>query len=175
MPGVNGLGRWGQKWTPNPFLIFFVDVTFDSFLIHCQFRSVIVQFLGSSILKFRLNFWICVSPPICVGFSFSKSPCVYLIILVILYLKWGVQIWFLLNQRNFNQRNFQFLVYFDSKSFFLWRTLLPVCALTTMISKDVECYCASFNVWWDSDITPRFTKILEFLAKVLGHRVKRQK
>ena len=58
------------------------------------------------------------------------------------YIKWGVIIWFHLNPRNFNPRNFQFSVGFS------FETLFPLPpSVTTFISKDVEFYCASFDIY----------------------------
>ena len=59
--GGERVGPFWSKMNTQPVSeFFFVDMTFDSFLIHCQFesffRSVFVQFPGNSILKFRFNF-----------------------------------------------------------------------------------------------------------------------
>ena len=52
-----------------------------------------------------------------------------------------VLIWFRINPRNFNPRNFQFSVGFS------FETLFPLPpSVTTFISKDVEFYCASFDI-----------------------------
>ena len=56
-------------------------------------------------------------------FHSQNHPVFILLHWSFLYIKWGVLIWFLLNPRNFNPRNFQFLVFFHSKPLFLCRTL----------------------------------------------------
>ena len=57
------------------------------------------------------------------------------------YIKWGVLIWLWLNQRNFNPRNFHFLVGLSFKTIFA-----PSPTTTTFISKDAEFSCASCYV-----------------------------
>ena len=81
--------------------------------------------------------------PICLGVWFSKK----LNVLILLrrsfwYIKSGVLIWFHLNLRNFNPRNFHFLASFSLETIF---PLLP--SVTTLISEDVEFYCASFEIF----------------------------
>ena len=81
--------------------------------------------------------------PKCVGDSLPKS----LIMLVLLrrsfsYVILGVFIWIYLNPRNFNPRNFNFLVGFSFKTIFA-----PPRPITTLVSKDVEFSCASFDLY----------------------------
>ena len=72
--------------------------------------KVFVQFAGNSILKISLRFWNSVGCGHMRGcFFFSKSPNVYVLLRwSFLYAKLGVLIWFRINPRYFNPRNFQF-------------------------------------------------------------------
>ena len=90
--------------------------------------------------SFFENVWVA---PKCVGVTFSKSPKILILLRwSFSYIKWGVLIWFHLNPRNFNPRNFQFSVGFS------FETLFPLPpSVTTFISKDVEFYCASFDIY----------------------------
>ena len=81
--------------------------------------------------------------PKCVGDSLPKS----LIMLDLLrrsfsFVILGVFIWIYLNPRNFNPRNFNFLVGFSFKTIFA-----PPRPITTLVSKDVEFSCASFDLY----------------------------
>ena len=99
--------------------------------------------LGVRFWKFCSTFEIAWAAPICVVISFSKSP--KMLILSrwsFSYIKWGVLIWFWLNPRNFNPRNFQFLVGFSFKTIFA-----PSPTTTKFISKDAELSCASFGIY----------------------------
>ena len=58
------------------------------------------------------------------------------------YVILGVFIWIYLNPRNFNPRNFNFLVGFSFKTIFA-----PPRPITTLVSKDVEFSCASFDLY----------------------------
>ena len=57
------------------------------------------------------------------------------------YIKLMVPIWFHLNPRNFNPRNFQFLASFSFKAIF------PLSPSVTKVSHDRKFYCASFGLW----------------------------
>ena len=93
-------------------------------------------------LKILLRFWNCVGCDHLRGhFFFSKSPNVYILLRwSFWYAKSGVLIWFHINPRNFNPRNFQFWVGFWFKTIFA-----PSPTTTTFISKDAEFSCASFD------------------------------
>ena len=77
-----------------------------------------------------------------VGIFFSKSPNEVSILRWSFWCaKLGVLIWFHTNSRNFNPRNFHFLVSFP------FETIFPLSlSVTTLISEDVEFYCASFDI-----------------------------
>ena len=84
------------------------------------------------------NAWVAL---ICLGVSFWKSPDVLTLIRwSFWYIKLAVLIWFHLNPRNFNPRNFWFLVGFSFKTIFA-----PSPTTTTFISKDAELSCTSFD------------------------------
>ena len=77
-----------------------------------------------------------------VGIFFSKSPNEVSILRWSFWCaKLGVLIWFHTNSRNFNPRNFHFLVSFPFETIF---PLSP--SVTTLISEDVEFYCVLFNI-----------------------------
>ena len=104
---------------------FFCKCDFWLFSIHCQFessfRSVIVQFPG---------------------FSFSKSPCVHVMVhLSFLYIGWGVFTDLIPPQPTQFQPTL-----FSIFGLFSFKTSFPLPhSVTTLISKDVELYCASFT------------------------------
>ena len=89
-----------------------------------QHIKIMGQFPGNSILKICKifeNAWVA---SICVGVWFSKSPRVFNFLRwSISYIKQGVFIWFHVNPRNFNPRNFIFLVSFSFKTIFPSRPL----------------------------------------------------
>ena len=69
--------------------------------------------------KFRSDFEIAWVAAVCVGDLFSKSRNVYIFLRwSFWYAKSGVLIWFYINPRNFNPRNFQFQVGFLFRTFF---------------------------------------------------------
>ena len=78
---------------------------------------------------------------VCVDVSLSKMTNVYIFLCwSFWYIKLAVLIWFHLNPRNFNPRNFWFLVGFSFKTIFA-----PSPTTTIFISKDAEFLCASFD------------------------------
>ena len=98
--------------------------------------------LGNRFWKFRSDFEIAWVASICVGVLFSKSLNVWIFLRwSFLYMESGLFIWFHVNPRNFNPRNFWFLVSFSFKTIFPQSP--PVMSL---ISKDGEFYCASFDI-----------------------------
>ena len=100
-----------------------------------------VHFSGSPILKILLNFWNCVGGTLMRGYFILKITVnVNLITVIIFVYNMRVLIWFRLNLRNFNPRNFQFLVGFSFKTIFA-----PSPTTTTFISKDAEFLCAPFD------------------------------
>ena len=81
-------------------------------MFHADFEDIktLVQFPGSPILKILPSFRIWVGGTHmrrCFIFKITK-----------LYIKWGVLIWFPLNSRNSDPRNFQFLVSFSFETLF---------------------------------------------------------
>ena len=82
--------------------------------------------LGIRFWNFCSTFEIAWAVPICVGGSFSYSPNVLILLRwSFWYIKLRVLIWFRLNPRNLNPRNFHFLVGFLFETIFpcrpLWR------------------------------------------------------
>ena len=104
--------------------------------------KILVLFPGNSILEFWLKFWNCVVGTHMRGRFVPKSSNEYI------FLHWSfwsvklrVLIRFHVNPRNFHPRNFKFLVSFSFKTIFA-----PTPTTTTLVSKDVEFSCASFDI-----------------------------
>ena len=83
----------------------------------------ILGFWGPLLFITRFTFEFAWAHPYAWVFHSKNHPVFILLYWSFLYIKWGVLIWFLLNPRNFNPRNFQFFIFFHSKPLFLCRTL----------------------------------------------------
>jgi len=98
--------------------------------------------LGNRFWNFCSDFEIAWVSSICVGVLFTKSSNEFTFLRwSFWYIWWGVLIWFYVNLRNFNPRNFQFFVGFSFKTIFA-----PSPTTMKFISKDVEFSCASFDI-----------------------------
>ena len=99
--------------------------------------------LGIRFWKFCWIFRNAWAGPICVGVTISESPNMSILLRwSFSYMEIGVFVWFRFNPRNFNLRNFRFLVSFSFETIF---PLSP--SATTLVSKDVKFPGASFGLY----------------------------